>query len=287
MSAMRRLLLLCLPVVALAEDAFQECLQAFEAARPFTLEAGGQARVYPAVEALAATGDIRAVAPLAAYLLETITGERHLLEDARKTQKEAAESSARAETLTKELKQLELKEKAGDRTVGPAIELRVTERSRCQHQREQLMKVLEQKDRTIGFLRELRGRLADSCISLLKGRKGADAAAGIEGVRRALDPADRDQGLFLVHILGASDVAEAEGQLLEILSAPKAADAVRLRAQYALAKHLTRRGAETLLRLWERDPERAGEHARHVLSLAAKRKLETLADARAWVASLP
>jgi hypothetical protein len=287
MSAMRRLLLLCLPVVALAEDAFQERLQAFEAALPFTLEAGGQARVYPAVEALAATGDIRAVAPLAAYLLETITGERHLLEDARKTQKEAAESSARAETLTKELKQLELKEKAGDRTVGPAIELRVTERSRCQHQCEQLMKVLEQKDRTIGFLRELRGRLADSCISLLKGRKGADAATGIEGVRRALDPADRDQGLFLVRILGASDVAEAEGQLLEILSAPKADEAVRLRAQYALAKHLTRRGAETLLRLWERDPERAGEHARHVLSLAAKRKLETLADARAWVASLP
>lgn len=287
MAAMRRLLLLCLPAVALAEDAFQERLKAFEAARAFTLEAGGQAHVYPAVEALAATGDIRAVAPLAAYLLDTIMSERHLLADARKTQKEAAESSALAETLLKELKQLELKEKAGDRTVGPAIEQRTTERARAQHQYDQLMKVLEQMDRTIGFLRELRGRLADGCISLLKERKGADAATGIEGVRRALDPADRDQGLFLVRILGESDVEQAEGQLLEILSAPKADDAVRLRAQYALAKHLTRRGAETLLRLWERDPERAGEHARHVLSLAAKKKLDTLADARAWVASLP
>lgn len=287
MAAMRRFLLLCLPAVALAEDAFPERLKAFEEALPFTLEAGGQARVYPAVEALAATGDIRAVAPLAAYLLETITSERRLFEDARKIQKEVADSSQRAETLTKELKQLELKEKAGDRTVGPAIEQRTSERSRCQRQCDQLMKSLEQIDRTIGFLRELRGRLADSCIALLKGREGAEAVSGIEGVRRALDPADRDQGLFLVRILAASDVEQAEGQMLEILSAPKADDAVRLRAQYALARHLTRRGAETLLRLWERDPERAGEHARHVLSLAAKRKLETLADARAWVASLP
>ncbi len=287
MAAMRRFLILLLPAVAAAEDTFERRLQSFEEARQFTLEPGGQARVYPAVEALAATSDIRAVAPLAAYLLDTITSERRLLEDARKTQKEAAGSSERAETLAQELKQLELKEKAGDRTVGPAIEQRTNEQLRCQRQCGQLLKVIEQIDRTIQFLRELRGRLADSCIALLKGRTGAEANAGIEGVRRPLDPADREQGLFLVRILSASDVEHAEEQLLEILSAPKADDAVRLRAQFALAKHLTRLGAETLLRLWERDPERAGEHARHVLSLAAKRKLETVADARAWIATLP
>lgn len=285
---MRRLLLvLCLTAAASAEDTFAERLQAFDEARQFTLKPGGQARVYPAAEALAATRDVRAVAPLAAYLLETITSERGLMEQVRKTQREAADSAARAEALTNDLKRLDLKEKAGDRTVGPAIERCASERLQCQRKCDQLFKGLEQIDRTISFLRELRGRLADSCIALLKGRTDAEAAAGIEGVRRALDPADREQGLFLVRILAASDLDRAEEQLLEVLSAPKADDAVRMRAQLALGKHLTRRGAESLLRLWERDPERSGEHARHVLSLAAKKKLDTIADAREWVATLP
>ncbi len=287
MAAMRRFLLFCLVCVAAAEDAFQERLKALDDAKPSTLKAGGQARVYPAVEALAATRDVRAVAPLALYLLETITSERRVLEGARSTQKEAAELSARAETLSNDLKRLELKEKAGDHAVGPAIERCMSERLQCQRRRDELMKGLEQVDRTIRFLRELRDRLARDCIALLKDREGAEAAAGIEGVRRALDPADREQGLFLVRILAASDLARAEEQLLEILSAPKADAAVRTQAQLALGKHLSRRGAETLVRLWERDPERSGEQVRHVLSLAAKKRLETLADARAWIATLP
>jgi hypothetical protein len=88
-----------------------------------------------------------------------------------------------------------------------------------------------------------------------------------------------------VRILGESGVESAEEQLLEILSAPKADEAVRLQAQYALGSHLTRRGAEVLLRLWERDPK--SDYPRHVLSVAARRRLETIEDARAWVASLP
>ncbi len=287
MSAMRLFLLSCLVSVAAAEDAFQERLKALDEARPFTLEAGGQARVYPAVEALAATRDVRAVAPLAQYLLETITSERRLLEEARSTQREAADLSTRAEALSNDLKRLELKEKAGDHAVGPAIERCMSERLQCQRRRHELMKGLEQVDRTIRFLRELRDRLARDCAALLRDRAGQEATTGIEGVRRALDPADREQGLFLVRILAASDLDRAEEQLLEILSAPKADASVRMQAQYALAKHLSRRGAETLVRLWERDPQRSGERVRHVLSIAAKKRLETVADARAWIATLP
>ncbi len=283
---MRRFLLLCLPAVAAAEE-FTDRLRALDDARQFTLEAGGQARVYPAVEGLVLTRDVRAIPPLAAYLLETITSERRIIDESRSTQKEAADAWARGEALANDLKRLELKEKAGDRTVGPAIERCMSERIECQRQCEQLIKVVEQKDRTVAFLRELRVRLADGCISLLKDRTGAEAAAGIEGVRRALDPADREQGLHLVRILAASDLERAEEQLLEILSAPKADEAVRMSVQYALGKHLTRRGAETLVRLWERDAERYGDRARHVLSAAAKKRLETTADARAWIATLP
>ncbi|MCK6459498.1 MAG: hypothetical protein L6Q95_06345 [Planctomycetes bacterium] len=284
---MRRILpLLAAASVALADDAFPLRLQAFEEARAFTLEPGGQAKVYPAVEALVATGDVRAVAPVAAYVLETITSERRLLEDVRRIQKEIGETVDRLEAVSRELSQLDLKEKAGDRTVGPAIEQRKSEQSLRERQNERRMKEIEQIDRTIGFLRELRRRLVDDCVTLLKGRKGEDAAAAIAGMRRALDVADKEQALVLVTVFGASDLAEAEAQLLEILAAPKADRSVRLRAQYALARHLSRSGAEALVRLWERDPK-AGVHAQHVLSLAAKRRLLTIEEARAWIATLP
>jgi hypothetical protein len=289
MVAMRRLLLLLLAPApaAVADDAFPLRLKAFEEARAFTLVAGGQARVYPAVEALVATGDVRAIAPVAAYLLETITSERRLFDDMRQIQKELAESGGRCQALERELVQLDLKEKAGDRTVGPAIEQRRSERMLLERQNERRMKDIEQIDRTIGFLRELRGRLTGDCVALLKGRGTEEAAAAVAAVRRSLDVADKDQALVLVRIFAASDLAETEEQLLEILTAPKADRAVRLRAQYALARHLSRRGAEALLRLWERDPTRAGVHAQHVLSLAAKKRLGTIEDARAWVATLP
>jgi len=290
MAAMRRLpflLLLAFPTVAVADDQFPLRLQAFEEARAFTLEAGGQAKVYPALEALVATGDVRAIAPCASYVLETITSERRLFDDLRNLQKQIAESVSREEALDKELTQLDLKEKAGDRTVGPSIEERKSERAMLDRQVDRRTKEIEQIDRTIGFLRELRGRLVGNVITLLKGRTGDEAKTAVAGLRRALDVADKDQALVLVRVFGESELAEAEEQLLEILAAPKADSSVRLRAQYALVPHLTRRGGEALLRIWERDPKHAGEHAQHVLSLAAKKRLATIEEARAWVETLP
>jgi hypothetical protein len=242
--------------------------------------------VLPAVDALVATGDVRAVAPVAAYLLQTIQNERRLFEELAATQRAAAESNDRVAVLAQELKQLELKEKAGDRMVGPAIEARMSERQRCQREFEELRAKVSQVGRTIDFQRELRERLADGCALLLKELKGEEAGTGIASLRRALDPGDREQALFLVRILSASELAQAEEQLIEILTQPNAADAVRQRAQYALGRCLTRRGADVLVGLWEREPARYAASAGHVLSLAARRRLATLEEARAWAASL-
>jgi hypothetical protein len=287
MGPMRRLTILLLSAAAVADDGFPQQLQVFEEARKFTLEPGGQAHVYPALEGLVATKDVRAVGPLAAYLLETITSERLLLEQAHKLYGKMEDSAHRLEVLARELKQLDLKEKAGDRTIGPLVEQKKAEQAACASEGRLLQKDVEQIDRTVGFLQELRQRLAEGCVTLLQGRTGDEAAEGIRGVCRALDRADHDQALLLVRILGAKGVGGSEDQLVEILSDHKVGDAVRMKAAYALVPRLTRGGAGAILKLWERDPRRLGASASHVLSLAAKKRLATIEDARAWIATLP
>jgi len=288
MAAMRRLLpILLLSSLAVAEDIFPVRLAAFEAARRVTLEPGAQARVYPALEDLIATKDVRALAPLAGYLMETFKLEHASYDDIRETQQVAARAYERVEVLSRELMQLDLKEKAGDQNVGPAIEERVEERQRLEREFNELKGRVESIGRTIEFLQELRGRLANGCVSVLKSLDHMQIEAGIAAVRQKLDVADREQALFLVRILGDSDVAEAEDDLLEILTHPKVDAAVIRQAQYSLAAHLTRRAADALAQLWERDPEGLGAHARHVLSLAAKKRLSSLEEAREWIATLP
>ena len=67
---------------------------------------------------------------------------------------------------------------------------------------------------------------------------------------------------------------------------PNIDGAVVRAAQYAVVPLITRRGAEVLLEIWERDPDGRGRHARHALSLAARRKLADLAAGRAWAETL-
>jgi len=283
----RHLLLLLLPAVAVAQDTFPQHLEQFEKARQSTLKPGGQALIYPAIDALVATGDVRAVAPLATFLRDTIADDRKLLADVQVKQQEAAAAHDRADVLAEEIKQLELKEKAGDRTVGPEIARRESERREHEREFEELRRELDQQCSKLDLLRALRGHLDDDCVTLLKGKTGEEATTGLASVRRALDVADKEQALFLVSIIGRSELPEAEEHLLEILAAPKADGSVRQRAESLLVKCLSRRGAETLLKLWERDPEGEGARAQHVLSVAAKKRLETIEDARAWAASLP
>ena len=124
------------------------------------------------------------------------------------------------------------------------------------------------------------------CAHVLRGLEGARITTGLNGARQVLDIANREQALFLVRVLRESRLTQAEPHLLEVFAHPKVDDAVLRAAQYAIAPLMSRRGAEALLQVWERDPDRRGKHARHALSLAARRNLAGLEAARAWVKSL-
>lgn len=287
MGAMRSIAFLLVATAAVwAQNPFAAILERFEKAAAQTLEPGAQARIDPAVEELVATGDVRAVKPLLRQLVATYERERILFKRVKETQQAGADAVERATDLEKELEFLHLKEKAGDSSVGPEIQKRVEERMKLQRVFDERRGETMQLDRTITFVRELRDKLIVGCAQVLKGLAGDALAKGLETTREMLDLANRDQALVLVRVLRLSGAKEAEAHLLDILAAKNVDAAVLRAAQYAVAPLMTRRGAETLLRIWERDPEGRGKHARHAMSLAAKRNLADLAAARAWAESL-
>jgi hypothetical protein len=287
MGAMRPMAVLFLLVAATsAQDRFNETLRRFEKAAVRTPEPGAQATVYPAIEDLVATGDVRAVKPLLSLLVTTFEIEQGLFKTNKDLRKRGAEAFERAKALDGELEFLRLKEKAGDKSVGPEIQKRVDERDKKTRYFEQVRAETTRIGRTIDFVRDVREKLADGCAQVLKGLKDDQLTAGLNGARQVLDIANREQALFLVRVLRTSGLKAAEPHLLEVFAHPKVDDAVLRAAQYAVAPLMTRRGAQALLSVWERDPEGRGKHARHALSLAASRNLTDLAAARAWVKTL-
>jgi len=280
-------LLLLLAAAASAQDPFTATLERFEkegGAR--TLEPGAQTNVNAAVEDLVATGDVRAVTPLLQQLVATYERERILFKSVKEAQKVGADSVERATEVERELEFLRLKENAGDLSVGPEIQKRVDEQKKLARVFEEQRGATMRIDRAIAFVRDLREKLLVGCAQVLKGLEGGTLESGLGNARQALDLADRDQALVLVRVLRMSGAKQAEPHLLFILAHPKVDGAVLRAAQYAVAPLMTRRGAETLLRVWERDPEGRGKHARHAMSMAAKKKLADLEAARAWVESL-
>jgi hypothetical protein len=287
MSAMRPIAVLLLVAAgAAAQDRFTETLKRFQKAAAQLAGPGARAKVYPAVEELVATGDVRAVKPLLILLVSTYQTEAGLFKANKALRRRGADAVERAMTLEKELKYLRLKEKAGDASAGPEIQKRVEEfdeKTRLfDHVREESMRV----GRTIDFVRDVREKLAEGCAQVLKGLEGEQRNVGLNGARQALDIADREQALFLVRVLRQCGLKEAESHLLEVFAHPKIDDAVMRAVQYAVVPLMTRRGAEALLETWERDPEGRGRHARHALSLAARRNLADLAAARTWAKTL-
>jgi len=277
---------LLLAVVARAEDPIEKQLEAFAEACKSTLEPGAQSRIYPVLEVLAGSGDARAVEPLASCVVQTLAQEAEVIEAQQKAQLDIAKSNRRGQVLAKELDLLTLKEKAGDRTVGPAIQKHREELEEQERSLELLRALNVQLSRTATFLRELREKAAAGATTVLAAQRGEQVAAGLAGLRRALDVTKSEQGLFLVRILEATRVAGVEDELVAILGDERAAAPVRRAAVYALASCLGPRGASALLRLWEEDPDGEGIAARHVLALVAHRQLPDLESARAWVATL-
>ncbi|MHC4164346.1 MAG: hypothetical protein ACYSUM_19655 [Planctomycetota bacterium] len=284
---MRPIAVLLLVAVAVsAQDPFAESLKRFERAAAGIVEPGAQAKVYPAIEDLVATGDVRAVKPLLSLLVATFEAENGLFKTNKELRRRGADAVDRAKTLDGELQFLHLKEKAGDKSVGPEIQKRVEERTKQSRLFDQMRGETVRIGRTIDFVRDVREKLAAGCAHVLKGLEGDQLTAGLNGARQVLDIANHEQVLFLVRVLRGSGSKQAEPHLLEVFAHPKVDDAVVRAAQYAVAPLMSRRGAEALLQVWERDPEGRGKHARHALSLAARRNLADLETARAWVKSL-
>jgi len=279
-------LLLLVAAAASAQDPFAATLERFDKAVARTIEPGAHAKVNAAVEELVATGDVRAVEPLLRQLVATYEHEGVLFKAIKEAQRIGADALERENAIGTALGFLRVKEKAGDSTVGPAIQKLTDEQGEKRRLFSEKREESARLDRISVFVRELREKLLVGCVRVLKGLEGETVAAGLASARRMLDVANRDQALVLVRVLRMSGAKEAEAHLLEILAQPKVDGAVLRAAQYAVAPLMTRRGAETLLGVWERDPEGRGRHARNALSMAAKRNLGDLEAARAWVASL-
>lgn len=287
MGAMRPIALLFLiGAVASAQDQFAAVLDRFEKATAQAPELGERGKVEAAVEELIATGDVRAVRPLLRQLVATFERERILFAAMKEVQKAAEDAAERATEVDRELEFLRLKERAGDTSVGPEIEKRADEQAKLEKRHFEKREASARIDRTITFVRELREKLVTGCAQVLKGLEGKTVDVGLGDAREVLGLASRDQALILVRVLRMSGAKQAEAHLLDILASKEVDPAVQRAALYAVVPLMTRRGAEALLRTWERDPEGRGKHARNALSLAAKRNLPDLEAARAWVKTL-
>ena len=267
-------------------DPFFTRLQEFERARVQTLQPGAQGVVNPAVEGLLGTKDVRAVQPLATYLVETMQMNDLLEEQSKAIQKRAFTAYERMQSIDRELQLLRIKERAGDPSAGPEIAKRIEERQRQERVFEAAKSEVGQLGRQTDFVSSTREKLADGLAKLLAALEGDAARAGMAELCKVFDVAQREQALYCVRILRSSSHPAAEEYLLTILTHPKPDDAVVRATVHALVPVLTARGARSLIALWESSPETMADRVRHVLGLKARRSLQSLDAARAWVATI-
>ena len=279
--------LLLLAASVLAEDRYAAALQVFESARAEFAATGAQARLVPALQRLTALKDMRAMGPLAKALLETMTLENALREEARSVQARGAEAMDRTIALRQELEMLRKRERAGATDVAQQIHEREQELRSQTAIFERARTETERLDRRKRFALDLRSALAASAGTLLAEADDAESVeAGMRKLRQLLDVAQHEECLYLIGILRASDAKASAAHLIDILNHPKADEASVRAAASALARLRTRTGVDALLKLWERDPDGMGVNVRHVLSLAAERNLADLDAARGWAATL-
>lgn len=289
MSVMRsRLVPLVLCAVAAAgdppgPDRFASLLKAFEEERARAFEAGARAGVYPALEALAGTRDVRAVAPLAGLLADAIRAGPALQDAFRSVQKRGNQARNRLEEIGQKLALLREREKAGATDVGPEIRRLEAERSEAARAFEQAQLDVSDLDRRRAYLDELREKLAVALTELLGALRGQTAETAISALRGTLDMASREESLYLVRILRKSKVPEAARHLVEILEHPKAPAPTLAAAASAVVPLGDVDALRAVVRLWRRDPDGAGPQVQVALSLAARREVRTPDEADAWI----
>lgn len=288
MRTTRMLLLLStLAVAALAdEEAFQRVLSEFSAAAEHAFDPGAAARLMPALEALVASGDARAVAPIAALVPSALRREEKVRAEIKEIQKKGAKAFDEIRSIDKNLAELDLRERAGSTEVGAQIEQLKIERQQLDASFERAKLATEDRRRLLEQLAQVRNSAADAAAKVLGSVEAGTATATLQALRTTLDAVDPAQALFLVRILRASGQRAAVPVLLDILAHPKTSDAAKLAALQATAVLKTRKGTEALIEVWRRDPRALGLHAREALSMAAQKDLKTPSDAEAWASTL-
>ncbi|MGQ0614036.1 MAG: hypothetical protein ACT4PV_09895 [Planctomycetaceae bacterium] len=282
------LLVLSLALPAAAEekpaaDRFELARHAFESVQETAFEPGAHGRVYPALEALLETRDVRALAPVAAMLSGVLRIDAQFQTLHRTVQKRGAAVRDRADGVEKELNLLREREKAGATDVGPRIQALQEEGAQLAIAFRQVEQEVADLGRRGEYLVELRERLARGCVELLAGTKEAEAGPAILVLRQALDLSAREESLYLVRILRESRAAAAAPHLREIFEHPQVFPAAAAAAVAAAAPIADRPTLEALLAVWKRDPEGLGRHVQLALSLLAKRWLESPAQGDAWL----
>ena len=279
------LVLVVLAAVATATDAVEAALRRLEDVRSGAIAPGARARVFPVVEKLAESGDVRAVRPLALFLVEVLQAERDVEKLITSTTKRGSAAYDRMQAIDKELVHLRMREQAGAK-VGPEIEKR--DRARRGHEDifRGVQQDVERLGRSVEFAQELREKITIGLSALIRKLSEKQSAAGIAALRQSLDATEQLQSLYLVRILRSSGRPEITTHLVEILTHTKVHESTRRAAALALASRPDKRGVEALLSLWEREPKKAGSYVRYSLSIAARRELADLEQARAWAATL-
>ena len=152
---------------------------------------------------------------------------------------------------------------------------------------EDILRIAQEADNLDGAARTLvraanSGGGEDNITVVLFKVEGDEARKSLEVLDEMLGHPDTSRSLFYIRLLRKSGLPGGAPRLITILNDPQRPLVARRRAIAALADLGEPEGLDALIALWEREPDGAGRQIRHVLSLAAKRQLESPEDARAW-----
>jgi hypothetical protein len=278
--------ILVLLAAAAAGEGFEKALEAFEKARPRVYARGNASEVNPALDALAAAKDARAIRPLAELVSGTFGEEDRIRAAARAAQKRGAEAADRLRTIEENLKNLEMQEKAGRTDLGPEILRLKDDKDRLTTVYREVELEVQDLVNDANYVKSLRERVVETCESILREVSAAEFPQACAGARSALDIGNPAEALYLVRILRARPSVESAAPLREILAHPGLSKPAFLAAALALAERKVPSDLRELVAIWKKDPEALGPHMREALCRAAGRDLKSVDDASAWVASL-
>ena len=270
----------------MAQDKYRAAHDSFMSRRPYFYGAGARSLAYPAVEALIACKDPRAIVDLAAEIPVSMKADEQVRKLVHAEQLRGNEAVLAASALDKHIVFLNDKLKAGGADDGELAKKR-EELVAAERVFETVVKNVRDLEARIEYIAELRERLAAGAVSLAKTLEGEPAARVLPRVRAAFDARDLEQSLYLLRIIDACQDPAAVPQLIAILEEPKAHRATVRGAARALAARKDPAGTKALIALWRRAPDAYGKQIGAALSLAAGRQLADPAAVEKWAASLP